>query len=76
MSDKATVVASKSSNIQSIGYDEDARVLYVTFRSGARYSYAGVPAKVHAELAALKEGESLGKAFHAKVKGQYPHEKL
>lgn len=40
----------QSSNIASIGYDEQAGILEVEFRTGAVYQYYGVPKRVYVGL--------------------------
>jgi KTSC domain len=40
----------RSSSIAAIGYDEDAREVYVQFRHGGVYAYAGVPREIWDEL--------------------------
>ncbi len=61
-----------SSNIKAIGYENG--LLVVHFSNGSRYSYKGVPARVHGELMAA---ESVGKHFMEHIRnGQYTHERL
>ena len=61
-----------SSNIKSIGYENG--LLVVHFSNGSRYSYKGVPLRVHTELMAA---ESIGKHFLEHVRGGgYTHEQL
>ena len=61
-----------SSNIKSIGYDVDNKVLEIEFNWGnALYHYFGVPAEVHAELMAA---ESHGKYLAKYIKGVYEYE--
>ena len=57
-----------SSNIASIGYDENARILEIEFKSGAVYQYLDVPQEVYVELMG---SESHGKYLAARVKGNY-----
>jgi hypothetical protein len=57
-----------SSNISSIGYDEDSNTLEVEFNNGAVYQYFDVPLSVYKEmLAAGSKGQFL--AHH--IKGYY-----
>jgi hypothetical protein len=60
-----------SSNIDRIGYSDTT--LYVSFKSGGIYSYADVPHDLFLELLAA---ESIGRFFHARIKGQYAFQKL
>ena len=49
-----------SSHIDSAEYDDAERTLYVTYKNGAKYSYAEVPAeKWEAFQAATSKGEYL-----------------
>jgi len=63
----------KSSQIKSIGYDREKKVLEVEFNSGSVYHYAGVEPEVHASLMA---SESIGKHFHANIRNSFPFHKL
>jgi hypothetical protein len=44
-----------STNLASYGYDADSQTLVVEFRSGAIWSYAGVPEEVYTHLRAKQE---------------------
>lgn len=61
------MVAVKSSNIRAIGYDKETQVLAVEFTNGV-YKYAAVPPEVHE---AMMASDSVGKYFHAAIKGHY-----
>lgn len=54
-----------SSNIASIGYDSDSRVLEVEFLRGAVYQYYDVPQSIYDGLMAA---DSHGKYFVAYIK--------
>lgn len=56
------------SNISAVGYDGDAKELHVQFSNGGAYVYAGVPDETHAGLMAA---ESVGKYFHAAIRGKF-----
>jgi hypothetical protein len=58
-----------SSNIEAVGYDDDARRLYIQFSSGNTYSYEGVPPETHQELMAAV---SKGSYFNREIKPNYP----
>lgn len=62
----------KSSNIISIGYDDDLEILEVAFKDGAVYQYDGVPKKLHLKLMKAK---SPGKVLHAEIKGKFKSER-
>lgn len=55
-----------SSNVQAIGYDNNAQELHVQFNSGATYVYHGVPPEIYDELmAAASKGSFLNRAVKA-----------
>jgi hypothetical protein len=61
-------VAVTSSAISSIGYDEDTKVLEVTFRSGSSYTFGGVPKSVFDDFVGAG---SKGAYFNANIKDNY-----
>ncbi len=65
--------AVESSNILEVGYDENAEVLYITFKSGDTYTYDMVPVHVYEEMLSA---ESVGKYFHKNIRGQYDFTKV
>lgn len=62
-----------SSNIKKIGYQNDAKVLLVTFVSGSVYMYKDVPAEVFEDFV---RAQSKGKFFHANIRGKYTTTKI
>ena len=58
----------RSSNIKSIGYDEETKVLEVEFHDGSVYQYYSVPASVHQGLMAAA---SHGNYFHKHIRDEY-----
>lgn len=62
-----------SSDIISIGYDPDVKVLEVLFAAGRMYQYANVPENVYKEL---MEAESIGGYFSRHIRDVYPHAKV
>lgn len=58
----------RSSIIQRIVFDDEAETLRVSFRSGLRYIYEGVPRAVYE---ALGKAASAGRYFNEHVKGRY-----
>lgn len=65
------MIAVKSSNLESVGYDKDNRVLVVQFKGkeySVKYYYAKVPPVVYREL--LK-AESKGGFIYENVKGYF-----
>lgn len=58
----------KSSNLVSVGYDEESHLLEVEFKSRDVYQYSSVPPQVYA---ALLSAPSPGQYFHQWIRGQY-----
>lgn len=62
-----------SSDIESIGYDEQNQNAYVRFLSGTLYVYMGVPRH---EFQNLLEASSHGSYLHYNFKNVYPYERI
>lgn len=62
-----------SSNIESIGYDEQNEQVYVRFLNGSLYVYKGVPLN---EFENLRDAPSLGSYLHRNYKNVYPYERI
>ncbi|WP_336703454.1 KTSC domain-containing protein [Chryseobacterium indologenes] len=62
-----------SSDIESIGYDEQSQNVYVRFLSGTLYLYIGVPEH---EFQNLLQASSHGSYLHYNFKNVYPYERL
>lgn len=62
-----------SSNIASIGYDEDNQILEIEFNDGSVYQYSGVPSNEHD---GIMNADSMGKYLHANIKKRYSFVKL
>lgn len=58
----------ESSNIKSVGYDQDTETLEIEFVSGAIYEYPGVPPSVHD---GLMSAGSHGRYFASEIKDRY-----
>jgi len=39
-----------SSNLRSVAYDEEGRILEIAFHGGGVYQYRGVPSRIHVGL--------------------------
>ncbi|MDB5447913.1 MAG: hypothetical protein JWQ97_3230 [Phenylobacterium sp.] len=63
----------ESSAIRAIDYDPPRRQLRVTFQSGERYAYEGVPGEV---CRAFVEAPSKGRFFQAEIRGRYRFDRL
>ncbi len=62
-----------SSNIESIGYDEQNQIVYVRFLNGSIYIYKEVPVF---EFQNLLEAPSHGSYLHRNFKNVYPYERI
>lgn len=62
-----------SSNIESIGFDQQNEQVYVRFLNGSLYVYKGVP--LH-EFENLRDAPSLGSYLHRNYKNVYPYERI
>jgi hypothetical protein len=63
----------KSSQISYIGYDEDSKELFVTFKNGSTYKYEDVPKNRYEQL---MNCESIGKYFGEMIKNVYEFTKI
>jgi hypothetical protein len=66
-------VAVQSSLLARVAYDSRRAILQVTFRNGAAYQYAGVPAEIYQ---GLLQADSKGAYFNQCIRGLYPYELL
>jgi hypothetical protein len=62
-----------SSNLVSVGYDQESRVLEIEFTGGSVYRYSGVPESVYR---GLMGAASKGSYHHIHIKGRYPYVKV
>ena len=62
-----------SSSLRSVGYDSDAKLLEVEFRSGALYHYEGVPDWL---VEALMAARSKGRYFELRIRDRYPFRRV
>ena len=62
-----------SSNLESIGYDDQTQEVYIRFLNGSIYVYKGVP--LH-EFENLRDAPSLGSYLHRNYKNVYPYERI
>ncbi len=62
-----------SSVIRAFDYDPAARRLTVTFVTGRRYAYLGVPEDVARDL---RQAFSKGEYFNTAIRDHYPFERL
>lgn len=62
-----------SSNIESIGYDEQNEQVYIRFLNGSLYVYKGVPNHEHQNL---MNAPSHGTYLSRNIKNVYPYERI
>ena len=62
-----------SSNINAVGFDEEAEAMLVEFNSGDTYQYEQVPEQVFRDL---MDAKSIGSFFHTHVRGVYDFAKV
>lgn len=62
-----------SSMIQEIEYDDDSKILTVTFSKSSKYEYYNVSKEIYEGLI---NAESIGKYFAANIKGKYERLKI
>ena len=63
----------KSSNINSVDYDEKEEKLIIEFIGGSKYQYDKVLPQLHKDF---MEAESKGKFFYKNIKSQFIGEKI
>ncbi|MBU7037634.1 MAG: KTSC domain-containing protein [Theionarchaea archaeon] len=62
-----------SSNLRSVGYDSESRILEVEFQGGGIYQYFDVPESTYD---ALMSAPSHGSYFHRHVRNRYQYRKM
>jgi hypothetical protein len=63
----------QSSDLRSVGYDEQQKILEIEFNSGGIYQYNNVPTEIHSSLMAAS---SKGKFCHGYIKNKYPFRRV
>lgn len=63
----------KSSEIKSIGYDNESKVLELEFKSGAVYQYANVAENIYKELISA---DSIGGYFNRYIRDSHQGYKM
>lgn len=61
-----------SSNLVSVGYDEDSKTLRVVFKNGSTYDYSSVPQRTYEDLL---NAESIGSYFHNNIRSDFSFKK-
>jgi len=62
-----------SSNLSSVGYDQNSQTLEIEFNYGAVYQYFDVSQSEHE---GLMNADSKGTYFNSNIKGRYSYAKL
>ncbi|MBT6646914.1 MAG: KTSC domain-containing protein [Thaumarchaeota archaeon] len=62
-----------STNIESVGYNEDKRTLEILFRGSGVYTYFDVSKNVYQELVT---SDSVGTYFHQNILNKFKYEKV
>jgi len=68
-----TRIAVNSSNLASVGYEEESKTLEIEFNSGSIYQYFNVPFQ---EYQNLMQADSHGKYFDRNIKHNYSYRKV
>ena len=63
----------ESSNLASVGYDADNKILEIEFNHGGVYQYFDVPLDVYDEL---MSADSHGKYFVHNIKDEYDYDRI
>ncbi|GCD11086.1 KTSC domain-containing protein [Clostridium tagluense] len=63
-----------SSNVESVGYDEQEEIIMVKFLNGSEYIYKNVSNPIVFEE--LVNAPSVGAYLNRNIKGVYPYEKI
>jgi KTSC domain-containing protein len=62
-----------SSNVDSVGYDQESETLYVRFKNETLYEYRNVPVVVFEQL---MSAPSVGSYMHRNIKNVYPYDRV
>ena len=62
-----------SSNLRSVGYDEESRTLEIAFHSGGVYEYYDVPPETFWELS---QADSRGRYFHEHIRDVFDYRQI
>lgn len=66
-------ISVKSSNIKSVGYDADTKIMEVEFSNSVIYQYADVSEKTHKSL---MDAKSKGSYFHRSIRPTFKYCKV
>jgi hypothetical protein len=71
--ERKTVAVGKSSQVVSIGFDKEQKILEIEFSSGGVYDYFGVPESLYEEFI---RAESLGVFVGTKIRGAFQYSRI
>ena len=63
----------ESSSIAAFAYEAEDMTLFVRFKTGRTYRYAGVPSSV---FSAFSRADSKGSFFNAQIQGRYSYSQI
>ena len=63
----------ESSSIAAFAYEAEDMTLFVRFKTGRTYRYAGVPSSI---FSAFSRADSKGTFFNAQIQGRYAYSPL
>lgn len=63
----------ESSNILSIGYDPNEKIMEVEFKGNSVYQYFEVPEQLHP---GIMQAESKGRYLHQRIRGKFNYKKV
>lgn len=67
------ILTPESSSISAFAYEAEDLTLFVRFKNGRTYRYAGVPATV---FQAFTDADSKGTFFNARIQGRYSYSQI
>lgn len=73
MNNNIDMIPVESSNLESVGYDEINKQLYVRFLKGGLYFYSNVPVTIYS---ALMNASSHGEYFSRYIRNDYPTQRV
>lgn len=71
--DGVNMIQVSSSNVESVGYDDNNQILYIRFLDGSTYIYKGVS---QYEFDGLLNAPSIGSYLHRNIRNVYPYERI
>lgn len=63
----------ESSNLNSVGYDDETNILEIEFKDNSIYQYSNVPEYIYNELLTA---DSKGSYLHKNIKGKFNYQRI